>query len=577
MDAKIVKLFDDLVEQRLDIGQVRDLSRMLQSDTAAADEFFQLLRVHLDLAAREAPVRAFSVEELRAIQAVDDRFDSLLPSQAAADHLRKPTAVRRWLKMFVMAAAALIAFSVWWHVNSNSPSIMTGGESGPAVASDEFVDGIVARVRRKIDCDWSDDRWSVASSGSVAQGQLITLNKGLLVLEFKSGAEITLNGPATLVATSGGGAKLVKGELSARVPPRARGFRVETHAGDFVDLGTEFGLLVGDNGDVETHVFKGKVVAEPTTVGGNPSAHALLETGHAWARPAAGAIESNLAATPAKFLLPLPDDSAKPAPPPIDRDLVLWFSAGSQVQVDATDGASEWGDNAATGNLHRENAWQVSIEKRPKLIPQSIGGKPALRFDGYKGLVTEPVKLGPSQSSVIVFRLDGDVARELVEDRSEYRELGVQMLNLNGPPHPVIQVNGDLTLEARVHLGFVRDQTAPVDAGLVSTTKQLDNNPHVLVYSVDASGARAQLYLDGELVSEANDVPKLDATYAPRFLGSHYDRTGFGFTGDIAEVLVYDAALAPNDCKSISAWLENKYGIAVDGDKSIKRTAARGN
>ena len=47
--------------------------------------------------------------------------------------------------------------------------------------------------------------------------------------------------------------------------------------------------------------------------------------------------------------------------------------------------------------------------------------------------------------------------------------------------------------------------------------------------------------------------------------------------GDIAEVLVYDAPLTPNDCKSISTWLGNKYGIAVDGDRSIKRTAARGN
>jgi hypothetical protein len=577
MDAKIAKLFDDLVEQRLDLTQVHELSQMLRCDAIAAELFSQLLRVHLELAEREAPVRAFSVEELRAIQAVDDRFDSHLPLEPADHKAGKNGATRRWLKSFVIAAAALVALSVLWSTVGRTPSHPADEAPGPTVAASEFADGIVARVRRKIDCDWSDDRWSVASSGSVAQGQLITLNKGLLVLEFKSGAEVTLNGPATLVASSATEAKLVKGELSARVPPRARGFRVETHAGDFVDLGTEFGLLVGDNGDVETHVFKGKVVAEPTTVGGNPSAHALLETGHAWSRPVSGAIEANLAAVPTKFLLPLPEDSAKPAPPPIDRDLVLWFSAGSQVQLDGSDGVCEWGDNAAVGNLHRENAWQVSVEKRPKIVAQSIGGKPALRFDGYKGLVTEPLKLGPSQSSAIVFRLDGDVARELVEDRSEYRELGVQLLNLNGPPHPVVQINGDLTLEARVHMGFVRDQAAPVDIGLVSSTKQLDNNPHVLIYSVSADSGRAQLYLDGALVSEANDVPKLDATYAPRFLGSHYDRAGFGFTGDIAEVLVYDAALAPTDCKSISTWLGKKYGIAVATDNSSGRDAVRGN
>jgi hypothetical protein len=191
-------------------------------------------------------------------------------------------------------------------------------------------------------------------------------------------------------------------------------------------------------------------------------------------------------------------------------------------------------------------------------------------------MVTEPMKLGPSQSSAIVFRVDGDVAREMIEDRSEYQELGVQLLNLNGPPHTVVQVSGNLSLEARVHLGFVRERLAPVDVGLVRTANPIDNNPHVLVYSFDTTGVRAQLYLDGQLVSETNDVPKLDATTAPRFIGMHYEREGFGFTGDIAEVMIYDDALAPKECRLISRWLGDKYGVAVQQDESSERVAKRG-
>jgi len=203
-------------------------------------------------------------------------------------------------------------------------------------------------------------------------------------------------------------AKLVRGELSARVPPRAHGFRVETHAGDFVDLGTEFGLLVGTNGDVETHVFKGKVLA-PKADGVDSSSQTLLETGHAWARGPSGAVDTNIASAPGKFLLTLPEDSfASPALPPVDRSLSLWYSADNQVRLDADGGVSEWGDIAVRPNLRRENAWQVSAGKRPKLVTKSIGGKPALRFDGYKGLVTEPLKLGPSEASAIVFRIDGE-------------------------------------------------------------------------------------------------------------------------------------------------------------------------
>lgn len=201
---------------------------------------------------------------------------------------------------------------------------------------------------------------------------------------------------------------------------------------------------------------------------------------------------------------------------------------------------------------------------------------PALRFDGYKGLVTEPMNLGPSQTSVVVFRVDGDVARELVEDRTEYRELGVQLLNLNGPPHSVVQINGDLSLEARVHLGFVRDKVTPVGVGRVSSKKKIDSRPHIVAYSFDTAGKKAQLFLDGEHVALADDVPNLDPTYAPRYIGSHYDRTGFGFTGDIAEVLVYDGALTAAECQSVSAWLGNKYGIEADHTASASVTLRTG-
>jgi hypothetical protein len=575
MDARIAKWFDDLVEGTLDVVQVEELSRILQTDQTAADEFSQLLRIHFDLAERVAPVRAFSVEELLAIQAVDDRYDSHLAQQLATKAPMKKPAWRRWTGPFVIAAMLMIGLSVLL-LHGRDSTDKSPNDGAPVQIASEIDDGSVAQVRRKIDCDWSDDRWSVTSSGRIAEGQLIRLTKGLLVLEFKSGAEITLNGPATFIATSGMSAKLVRGELSARVPPSAHGFRIETHAGNFVDLGTEFGLLVGVNGDVETHVFKGKVLA-PKADGVDSSSQTLLETGHAWARGPAGAVDTNIASAPGKFLLTLPEDSfTSRALPPVDRSLSLWYSADDQVRLDADGGVSEWGDIAVRPNSRRENAWQVSAGKRPKLVTKSIGGKPALRFDGYKGLVTEPLKLGPSEASAIVFRVDGEVARELIQDRNEFRELGVQLLNLNGPPHTVIQVSGDLSLEARVHLGFVQGHVNPVDVGRVRMAKPLDSSPHVAVYSFDTERAQAQLYLDGQLVAETKDVPKLDATYAPRYIGTHYSREGFGFTGDIAEVLIYDGALTANECQAISNWLGEKYDIPTSSGDSSKRVSRRG-
>jgi hypothetical protein len=579
MDTRIAELFNDLVDGHLSAEQAADLSRILQTNAIAAEEFDHLLALHLALSEREAPVRAFSAEELRAITAVDERVDRSLADrkESPGDKLGQDS-LRRWKTAFVVAVSALIAVSMWSLFGVNSTSTRQPDTSNAAGGASDFVDGVVAQVRRKIDCDWADNRWTVATSAQIAEGQLITISKGLLVLEFKSGAEITLNGPATFIAKSEMSAQLLNGELSARVPPRAKGFRIETHAGDFVDLGTEFGLLVAENGDVETHVFNGLVRAEAAPAGGRQVDRTLLKTGDAWLRPNAGTIETGMAAAPKKFMLPLPEDeSLALSPPPVDRALALWFAADRLVQRDEENGVSEWGDIAETINRQRENAWQVSVEKRPKWIEHSIGGRPALRFDGYKALVTEPLRLGPSHSAAIVFRLDGDVARELIEDRGEYRELGVQLLNLSGPPNTVVQVNGDLSLQGRVHLGWMKDKVKPVDVGLVETASPLDNKPHVLVYSFNTDSSLARLFLDGEIVSETRDVPLQNATHAPRFIGSHFHREGFGFTGDIAEVLVYDSALAPDESQAVSAWLGNKYGITTVGGSTAGQVEERGN
>ncbi len=62
---------------------------------------------------------------------------------------------------------------------------------------------------------------------------------------------------------SGRSVQLLKGTLTARVPDRARGFTVLTPHNKVVDLGTEFGLSVDDQGAATVRVFTGEVVAYP--------------------------------------------------------------------------------------------------------------------------------------------------------------------------------------------------------------------------------------------------------------------------------------------------------------------------
>ena len=77
----------------------------------------------------------------------------------------------------------------------------------------------------------------------------------------------------------------------------------------------------------------------------------------------------------------------------------MWFQAGNRVQQDDKGNVAAWGDNSdlcdpKNTEQKAEDAWQVSPSKRPQWVAKAIGGQPALRFDGFKGLITEPVRLG---------------------------------------------------------------------------------------------------------------------------------------------------------------------------------------
>lgn len=567
MDAKIAQLLNDLIEQRLDAEQTEELADLLKSDPSVVQQYFEFLRIHQGLAEREAPVRTFSIEELQAMTAVDQHFGDRQTADLSvtrSDTAASPSAGNRphiglWTAALATVAAALIVAAVVIQRNDDRQPTISPPDQ---VATVPVTSGTVARITKKIDCDWEEHRWSVSASASITAGQQLNLSRGLLVLEFNSGAELTLNGPTTLIATSGNSARLLDGKVTARVPPRGRGFKIETHAGDFIDLGTEFGMIVSHDGAIETHVFKGQVAAEPVASGAVNRKRLMIESGAAWARSATGGKEERIDAQPSRFMRPtIPDGNGRLDPPPIERGLTLWFNAASRVQRDQRGHVSAWGDNLNQANVVAEDAWQVTADKRPEWITDAIGGRPALRFDGNKALVTEPIKLGDDQSSAVVFRIAGDAARRLIQRRSEFKHLGVQLLNLNGFPHTVIQINEDLRLEARVHLGFLQNQPDPVDVGRTLSDAPMDENPHVALYTFDTENSIARLSVDGRLMAESHDAPKVGSTSTPRYLGSHYGRHGFGFTGDIAEILVYDTALSAEESVTVSEWLAAKYEI----------------
>jgi hypothetical protein len=87
------------------------------------------------------------------------------------------------------------------------------------------------------------------------------LESGEATLQLDNGVELQLRGPAELEMLSVDHGVLHRGQLSARVPEGAIGFRVDAPGVNVVDLGTEFSLAVDGSGQPKVHVFKGKVRA----------------------------------------------------------------------------------------------------------------------------------------------------------------------------------------------------------------------------------------------------------------------------------------------------------------------------
>ncbi|NLE40188.1 MAG: FecR domain-containing protein, partial [Pirellulaceae bacterium] len=111
--------------------------------------------------------------------------------------------------------------------------------------------------------------------------QTLAIDKGLVEIQFADGASAVLEAPATFEILGGNAGSLTRGRLAAVVPPEARGFAVETPSAKVVDLGTEFGVWVDDDGRVETHVFGGQVEVTVPVSTDSPGPAARLGKGEA--------------------------------------------------------------------------------------------------------------------------------------------------------------------------------------------------------------------------------------------------------------------------------------------------------
>jgi hypothetical protein len=298
LPRRLQDLLDDFLDGLLDEAGVRELEAVLRADAGARRVFVRYARLHTDL---HLEIRARQASE-RALQRIEQAAQT--PSAAPA-----PTGSARvgWgqvarlltRKRLVAAACLLVAVGVGWR-------LLTSAGAAPEAA--------VAWLVNAQNCKWAD---GVEPAGNMLPGRTLTIERGLAEIRFQCGARVVVEGPARLELLSAKSARLLHGKLTAKVPEAAAGFHVLSPQAKVIDLGTEFGMAVSDNGATDVYVFEGKVEAQPA--GAGDASRPVSLSRHQGAQIADGKVRLDPAA-PGRFVR-----SIVPAPVVIPRTLSVRF------------------------------------------------------------------------------------------------------------------------------------------------------------------------------------------------------------------------------------------------------------
>lgn len=166
---------------------------------------------------------------------------------------RAPAARRAPPRLWLGLAAALVfglllnAGLLWQRAEAPAPEHQQ--QNGVAVLS------------REIKPVWAAGSPSRSEGMTLEPGPL-KLESGFVQLEFFSGATLIVEGPSELELVDAFRVVCRSGRIRASVPEPAQGFTVVAPDFQAVDLGTEFALSVGADGQSEVHVVEGEVRLE---------------------------------------------------------------------------------------------------------------------------------------------------------------------------------------------------------------------------------------------------------------------------------------------------------------------------
>lgn len=452
--------------------------------------------------------------------------------------------------------------------------LVTGGRGDPVANKPVVVAKaavVVGRITSAIDCQWGDDRKGLKNGDQLKSGPF-TLLAGVVEITFDTGTKLSIAAPAELIIDDVSAVELKLGRLAARVSPKGVGFAVRTPTAQMIDLGTEFGVHVGQGGDTALHVFSGSVAIHPGTETVPRQNWHVLHQGQA-ARVTEDNCQLNLPARVSEFVVPKDVATFEHLSHagPRREGLVLWLAADSidrrdQTQVRPESGVTRlvrW-PNLVSLAANFEDVSQPASAHQPLLVSEAINGMPAVRFDRSRrdALLND-------QKNVVV---PGAPRTLFVVGRAQIRDdrvVGGSLLTFNRPT----EGNQHVFSTSQFFSGpfYEKDRYIVYSDGVTgdqngSTTSMSSEivRPFVCVFRSAGTGSQIQVDLNGQSLPVQAGMISKEAGLSGFLLGARgldfIDEVS-AWDGDLAEVLVYDRVLSNEQTREVSAFLASKYQL----------------
>ncbi len=171
--------------------------------------------------------------------------------------------IPRWLVYGAMAATVVIAMVGAWMERQPSPSSelvspLPERRTEPSIAVPKVEPPVVATLSTMYAAQW-EGAADTQPGMVLRRGESLALRSGFAAIQMNRGATLVMEGPCRLVLRDDNTVLLERGKLVAHVPGEARRFTVHAPYARIIDLGTEFGVQVLNDGTSHIHVFEGLV------------------------------------------------------------------------------------------------------------------------------------------------------------------------------------------------------------------------------------------------------------------------------------------------------------------------------